>query len=1182
AQRSQAVLACAGQGGMALIERPVGEVEEFLAPYGEALSVAAVNTTGSTVISGQAEAIVEIVAELSERGVYARKINVDYASHNAQMDPLLPALAEGFTGIVPSGTDIAFYSTVTGQVADGSELDGGYWCRNLRAPVRFDRALERLLDDGHGVFVEISAHPVLSMPLTDGSAERGGIVVGSLSRRDGCADQLLRNLGLLHVQGHDFDWDRILAAGTGNLVRLPSYAFQREQFWLPVPKPSGDAGSLGLEAARHPWLGAGIELADGDGHVFTGRLSLTDQPWLRDHGVFGSVIVPGTGLLELATAAAFEAGAVGVAELTLAEPLVIEDAVRLQITVGAPHQGRRPITLHSRPDGSGGPWTRHASGELLLDPARDGAPDPARDGAPDPGGDGFAELRSWPVPGAEQVGLDGFYDRFSAQGIDYGPAFRGLAELWRKGDTAYGLVRLPEPAAGADYNVHPALLDTALHVMKGATAGQQEPDGALLPFEWTDVELFAAGSGELRVRIDVERSATGQSVRVWAADAAGSPVVRVGGLHLRRATADQLRAARTSGTEDLHRLAFQPVPASAIPGRRMADLVLGGTGAIASLLGIEAVPGPDALAVRLAAGPAPARIVVDTTGQTLDTSVSEAVFRGGEYALGLLQTLLADERLATTELVFVTRGSVGAADGDLLDGLAYAALWGLVRSARAEHPERTLRLVDLGPEDVTGALTGDGAAKDALEAALACPDEPELALRDGRLLAARLVTADRPAPTGEARTLDPQGTVLITGGVGELGREVARHLVRRHGVRHLVLTSRRGADAPGATELVRQLKEEGAECVRVEACDVGRRDDVAKVLGRAEEGRPWTAVLHLAGVLDDGVLLGQAPERLARVMAPKMTGAVHLDELTAGLDLAAFVLFSSAAGTVGTAGQSIYGAANACLDAYAVRRRSEGRPVTSLAWGLWHQAGVGMTSHLGTTELDRMRRQGIAPLSFDHGLSLLDAALAHPAGNFVPVKLDLRAAQGEVDQGRTAPALFRSLVRARLRRAEAPAAVTGGPVGLRERLLAVAEDQRADLVTELVLREVAAVLGLNSTGSLSPQEVLKGLGLDSLMAVELRRRLATESGVPLPATLAFDHPTPEHISRLILSRMDLVAQAQATAAPAAATAAEAAVAVAEAVAAAGDIDGTDDDERSVDDLNAELDALFAAEGFSLD
>ncbi|MEU5812125.1 acyltransferase domain-containing protein, partial [Streptomyces sp. NPDC047718] len=389
AARSQAVLACAGQGGMALIERPVAVVEEFIAPYGEALSVAAVNTAGSTVISGQADAIAGIVAELSEQGVYARKINVDYASHNAQMDPLLPALADTFRDLAPSGTDIAFYSTVTGQTADGTALDGAYWCRNLREPVRFDRALERLLDDGHTVFVEISAHPVLSMPLTDGSAERGGIVVGSLARNHGGPTQLLRNLGLLHVQGHTLDWDRVL--GAGDLVALPSYAFQREHYWLEAAKPTGNVRSVGLDVAEHPWLGAVTALADGEGHVFTGRVSLAEHPWLAEHAAFGTVLVPGTGLLELALAAAHHVGAESVEELTLLEPLTLaEDSVlRLQVVVGAADgSGRRPVTVYSRPDdASDSVWRRHATGELLEEASAESD------------AEAFAELVQWPVAG---------------------------------------------------------------------------------------------------------------------------------------------------------------------------------------------------------------------------------------------------------------------------------------------------------------------------------------------------------------------------------------------------------------------------------------------------------------------------------------------------------------------------------------------------------------------------------------------------------------------------------------------------------------------------------------------------------------------------------------------------------------------------------------------------------------
>ncbi|MFC8827302.1 SDR family NAD(P)-dependent oxidoreductase [Streptomyces sp. NPDC057137] len=1112
ASRSQAVLACAGLGGMALVERPLAVVEGFLAPFGEALSVAAVNTAGSTIISGRADAIDRIVSDLQEREIYARKIKVDYASHNAQMDPLLPGLAEKFTGLTAVRPEVPFYSTVTGETAAGGDLDGGYWCRNLREPVRFDRALERLLGDGHTVFVEISAHPVLSMPLTDGSAEHGGIVVGSLARDRGGMDQLLRNLGLLHVQGQALDWTRVL--GHGDVLPLPAYAFQRERYWLEVPRSSGDAGALGLEVSAHPWLGAATALADGEGHLLTGRLSLAEQPWLKDHAVFGTVLVPGTGLLELATAAAQQVGAAGVAELTLAEPLVLEEDVRLQVLVGASDNGLRTLTVHSRPSAVSGTWTCHATG-LLTDAAESATSD----------AEGFAELTRWPVAGAERVDLDGFLDRFQERGIAYGPAFQGLTELWRKGDTAYGLVRLPAPENGGEYGVHPALLDAALHVMEGTTDSARSgapnadpaagPRGALLPFEWSDVELLAVGSGELRVRIDVtEAEDHGRRIAVWATDPTGRPVVRVGALHLRRARAEQIRAAR--GTDDLYQLRYQPVdPPDAGTVRASADAVLGGTGELAALLSAVALPGTEALASLLDADPStrPGRVVIDLTapGDGAAADSPRAAHEAAGAALVQLQTLVADERLDAADIVWVTRDSTAATDGDRLAGLANAPLTGLLRTARAEHPERSLRLIDLGP--------GPGGIDPRLLArALAATGEPELAVREGQVLAARLTT-ERTDAAGTARPLDPEGTVLLTGGTGELGRAVALHLVRHHGVRHLVLTSRRGVEAPGAERLMEELREEGALWVRVVTCDVGRRDDLAKVLALAEENRPWTAVLHLAGVLDDGVLLGQDTERLDRAMTPKVDGAFQLEELTRDLDLAAFVVFSSAAGTLGTAGQSIYAAANTWLDAFAVRRRAEGRPVTSLAWGLWQQAGVGMTSHLGGAELARMRRQGIAPLPFDHGLRLLDAVLARPADNFVPVRLDLRQIQRDADADRAVPALLRGLVRAATRRAGAATADSAG--SLRDRLLATPAPEQRDLVTEMVLREVAAVLGLDSAGALSPDQVLKELGLDSLMAVELRRRLALETGLSLPATLAFDYPAPVRIAQLVLDRMEL-------------------------------------------------------------
>ncbi|MFJ5726460.1 KR domain-containing protein, partial [Streptomyces sp. NPDC093149] len=981
----------------------------------------------------------------------------------------------------PQRAQIAFYSTVTGEVSDGTGLDGGYWCRNLREPVRFDRALDRLLDDGHTVFVEISAHPVLSMPLTDGSAERGGIVVGSLARDRGTTNQLLRNLGLLHVQGHGVDWDRALGLGadTGSLLNLPTYAFQREPYWLRTEESTGDIRAVGLDAAGHPWLGAVTVTADDEGSLFTGRLSLADQPWLKDHAVFGTVLVPGTGLLELALTAAHHVGAAGVGELTLLEPLVItqETGVRIQAVVAGPSgDSRRTIALYSRAEDTSDdtPWRHHASGELSDTTTESAAA-------------GFDELTHWPVLGAEPVDLDGFYDAFRARGLEYGPAFQGLTELWRKGNTAYGTVRLPDGLDADAFGIHPALLDAALHAMVAVQDGTGAEGHVPLPFEWAGAELHAAGSTELRVRIDLD----GESVLgLWAADPAGQPVVRAD-LQLREADVEQIRTAGSSA-EHLYRMDFR-----ALPG-----LTTQPAGAV-HVLELADPDGFDRLLARLDTDAGvPERVVVDATATATDPRSVTA------DALSLVQRLLGEPRLEKAEFVWVTRNAVDTGDG--VGDLAHAPLWGLLRTARAEHPERSVHLVDLHA----------GEAADAPFVA----DEPEIAVRDGEIRAARLTRAVGGTNTPE---FAPGGRVLITGGTGELGTALATHLVRAHGVRHLVLTSRSGPDAPGAQSLIEALTDAGAQSVDIRACDVADRDQVRTLL-TATGARPWTGVFHLAAVLDDGLLTAQTPERLASVWAPKADGAQHLHELSEelGLDLAAFVLFSSAAGVLGGAGQSNYAAANAFLDALAARRRAEGLPATSLSWGLWQQAGTGLTANLGQAELARLRRQGIGALTPAQALASLDTALTTPHPHCVPVRLELASMQRTLDsEGESAvPAALRSLLRAPRRRAGHTKAT---PSDLRGRLLVLPQADRLTPLTDLVRTEAATVLGMSGPGAVGKEQIFKVLGFDSLMAVELRRRLSAGTGLTLPSTLAFDHPTPVAIAELLLKRLALDSEAEA-------------------------------------------------------
>ncbi len=531
---------------------------------------------------------------------------------------------------------------------------------------------------------------------------------------------------------------------------------------------------------------------------------------------------------------------------------------------------------------------------------------------------------------------------------------------------------------------------------------------------------------------------------------------------------------------------------------------LGGAG------GPECFADLDALERAVAAG-APRPDVVVTTVEHPGGEPAAAALTVAERALALVQAWLAQEWLGDARLVLVTRGAVAVGDAPIGDAApALAAVWGLVSAAQSEHPDRFV-LVDVAggaPDRAAPDWAAlDWAALDwaALDwAALVAVDEPRLALRDGRALAPRLVPAP-PAPAGR-RVLDPDGTVLVTGGTGGLGAVLARHLVSAYGTRRLVLASRRGPGAPGAAELVAELAGAGAEVSAV-ACDVADRDQLAALIGSLDH--PLTAVVHAAGVLDDGLVESLTADRLAAVLRPKLDAALHLDELTAGADLAAFVLFSSVAALIGSPGQGNYAAANAALDALAHRRRAAGRPATALAWGLWADAG-GMARELDGLDRARLERRGVGALPTEQGLALFDAALRLDAALLAPVRLDPAALREQARSG-LLPALLRGLV-------PTPPRTGGtGVESLARRLAGVAEADRERLVLDLVRTEVAAVLAHTGPGEVDPRRAFTDLGLGSLGAIELRSRLTRATGVRLPATLIFDHPTPAEVTRLLLA-----------------------------------------------------------------
>ena len=469
--------------------------------------------------------------------------------------------------------------------------------------------------------------------------------------------------------------------------------------------------------------------------------------------------------------------------------------------------------------------------------------------------------------------------------------------------------------------------------------------------------------------------------------------------------------------------------------------------------------------------------------------------------LALAQNWLQDSRFAESKLVLLTRGAV-AVGADTPPDPAGAAIWGLIRSAQLEEPGRFFLVdVDERPESIA-----------ALPQVLAA-GELQTAVRAGIALVPRLVhaaTATVPPPS-----LDPDGTVLITGGMGALGGMLARHLATEHGVRRLVLTSRHGERASGAAELAAELTELGAG-VTLAACDVADRDSVAALLASVPAEHPLTAVIHAAGVLADGTVSSLTPERLDEVLRPKVDAAWHLHELTAQLNLAAFVLYSSAAGTLGNVGQAGYSAANAALDALADRRRAAGQPALSLAWGLWERSSA-MTGAMHETDRERLSRAGVRPMPDQEGLALFDAALAAERAVVLPIALDLarlRALPGDPHP------MYRGLLRRSPARSSVSAAGYAGPGAssapdLRDRLAGLSPADRRAVLLDLVQGQIAAILGHADPAQIPAERGLLDLGFDSLTALELRNRLTAATGLRLRATLVFDHPTPAALAALL-------------------------------------------------------------------
>ncbi|ONM46027.1 hypothetical protein B0T44_23195 [Nocardia donostiensis] len=1127
----------ADSGAIAAVALPAAEIEQYLTRF-PALSLAAVNGPAAVSVSGPADELARLVTALTSAGVRARVVVTTVASHAPVVDRVREQLIQRLSSIAPRNGDIPVYSTVTGGVLAGTEMTATYWFRNCRNPVLFEPAVRALRADGFDVFVETGPHPVLTPHIDNTLAETGTadglapLVADSLHRDQGTLDRLLESAARLYVAGAPVDWSSLYTGTDARRVPLPTYAFQRRRYWLDTVPMSTDISAAGLSPTGHPLLTSLVADPETGRLILTGQLSLHRHPWLADHAFAGAALFPGTGFLDLALCAGARAGTPAVRELTLLTPLLVSAGTgpRIQVIVAAADEtGARSVSIYSQ---SGDEQALHAEGRLIPDHAsehgtvtvashtaarrRDTAtaglamptaelemevpiPNSATAGLAtsmvEPGTEfGVAveqadAQQAWPPVGAVPVPVVDLYDRMAEAGYGYGPRFQGLRAVWRRGEDLFAEVVLPDCAAGADgYRVHPAALDAVLHAMAAAVADTGFAADPVLPFAWEEVRVYRAEATTLRAWI----TTTGRdsAVALHIRDQAGCPVASIGSLTLRPVRGDAVRQTSVQ-TIPLHTLTWRTAPSRRLSGR------VAYTNWQSAVVDTECHADVVVLDCR-ARGTEP---VADTHSLTAEV-------------LSALQRFGTDPRFASATLLILTRGAVSVS-GEAVTDLAGAATWGLVRSAQSEDPGRIVAVdLDSAPGGVGGSgafgapgTPGDLGVIEEIAAAAVAGREPHLAVRGGVLHVARVTRVPHISVSASEVPGLSSGTVLVTGGTGRLGAEVARHLVRCHGARSLLLVSRRGGAAAGTDRLVDELTSHGAS-VRVAACDVGDRVALEELLATIPEDRPLKGVIHAAMLLDDGVVSALTPARLEAVLAAKADAAWYLHELTRGRDLAFFVMFSSAAGVFGAPGQGNYAAANAFLDGLATYRRARGLPATSIAWGWWESTSE-MTAHLAGADAARMSRAGVVPLTVDQGMALFDAAMRQDLAAVLAVRLHRSklAALAEM-----VPAL-RELAPA----ATQPATVADNPDQLRAELTGLDEAGQERMLQQLIVRHAAAVLGHTDAADVGSD--FTSAGFDSLTAMELRNALTAATGVQLSPLAIFEHPGPAPLARYLRGRL---------------------------------------------------------------